>query len=218
MVVVTLTRIGRVNLFSAAATQRKTQILVLSAVCCLVVFLGGRAVIRWRLEQLDEIRKASLAELQSLQDQAHAAQLQADRLPDYPLPKELKSAVNKPGDFRLYRSVAHIPDSVQSAFAKAAHEKAFSMADPNGPWEATDVIRDPRLPRRRLAAVAVSADWCLLFYEHGGIGTNDNVAVFRQSRNRAEVVWHAYVARDVATPSDLGKALQEKSYREAPFF
>lgn len=208
----------RVNLFSAAARPRKTQILVLCAVSSLFVFLGAKAVIRWRIEQFDEIHKASLAELQSLQDQANAAQLQADRLPDYALPGQLKIALNKPGDFRLFSSVANIPESVQIAFAKVAHEGTFSMADPNGSWEATDMIRDPRLPRRRLSAVAVSADLCLLFYEHGGIGRNDNVAVFRQSHNRAEAVWHAYVSHEVATPAALGKALHDKAYREAPFF
>jgi hypothetical protein len=108
------------------------------------------------------------------------------------------------------------------AEANAAQSKAgqvdFLMADPNGRWEATDVIRDPELPRRRLASVAMSAELCLLFYEHGGIGKNDNVAAFRISDNHAEPIWHAYVPHEVANPTELTKALQEKHYREAPFF
>jgi hypothetical protein len=36
------------------------------------------------------------------------------------------------------------------------------MADPNGRWEATDAIRDPQPPRRRLASVAISGELCLL--------------------------------------------------------
>jgi hypothetical protein len=95
---------------------------------------------------------------------------------------------------------------------------SFLMADPNGRWESTDVIRDPQLPRRRLASAAVSEELYLLFYEHGGIGKNDNVAVFRISDDHAEPIWHAYVAHDVGNPTALAKALQEKSYREAPFF
>ena len=133
------------------------------------------------------------------------------------MPDELISALAQPNNFRVYRSVANIPDSVRSAFAKAADENSFLMADPNGRWEATDVIRAPQLPRRRPASVAISGELCLLFYEHGGIGKNDNVAAFRIS-DHAEPIWHAYVAHDVANPTALAKALREKGYREAPFF
>jgi hypothetical protein len=39
---------------------------------------------------------------------------------------------------------------------------------------------------RQPTAVAIGAGLCLLFYEHGGIGKNDNVAVFRMPDGRAE--------------------------------
>jgi|SRR5215471_11576837 len=83
----------------------------------------------------------------------------------------------QPNNFRVHRSVADIPDSVRSAFAKSTNESGFLMADPNGRWEATDVIRDPELPRRRLASVAISGELCLLFYEHRGIGKNADRSV-----------------------------------------
>jgi len=75
------------------------------------------------------------------------------------------------------------------------------MAGPNRQWEATDVIRDPQLPRRRLTSVAIGGQFCLLFYEHGGIGKNDNVAAFRISEDHAEPIWHAYVTTDVRNPT-----------------
>ena len=161
---------------------------------------------------------AALAHLWFVKAEANAAQSKADPLPEYPLTHDLINAFAHPDNFRVHRSVADIPSSVRSAFAKAANEVDFLMADPNARWEATDVIRDPELPRRRLASVAISAELCVLFYEHGGIGKNDNVAAFRISDNHAEPIWHAYVPHDIANPTELMKALQEKRYREAPFF
>lgn len=194
-----------------------SRLVVVSAVLCVLALIAG-AAFYWRLRQFDEALTPSAAKLKSLQDEANAAQGQASQLHDYPLPDELINALAKSSNFRVYRSVANVPDSVRSAFAKAADENSFLMADPNGRWEATDVIRDPQLPRRRLASAAVNEGLCLLFYEHGGIGKDDNVAVFRISDDHAEPIWHAYVAHDVGNPTALTKALQEKSYRESPFF
>ena len=91
------------------------------------------------------------------------------------------------------------------------------MADSGGRWEATDVIRDASLPRRRLSTLAIGSGLCLLFYERGGIRRDDNVAVFRMSNGRAEAIWHAYVSRAVINPASLAKALKENDYQESPF-
>jgi hypothetical protein len=80
------------------------------------------------------------------------------------LPDELISALAQPNNFRVYRSVANIPDSVRSAFAKAADENSFLMADPNGRWEATDVIRAPNCLAgvRRLSLLAENYACCFM--------------------------------------------------------
>jgi hypothetical protein len=186
----------------------RTRVVVASAAVCLLAFLIGKAAVDWRLRRLDE----------ALQNQVAEAPIQPDQPPDYPPPGDLFSAVLKSGDFRVYRSVADVPGSVRSAFAKAARENSFSMADPNGRWEATDVISDPQLPRRRLVSVGVGGQLCLLFYEHGGIGRNDNVAAFRISNDHAEPIWHAFIDSNVRNPTALARALQEEKYLESPFF
>ena len=192
--------------------QRMRRVVILSAVLCLLAFLIGKAAFDWRLHQLDERIQ------QSLEGQTNAAQGQAHEPRNYPLPDDLVRALMKPSDFHVYRSLDNVSGSVRSAFAKAAGEESFSMAEPNGRWEATDVIRDPQLPRRRLSSIALGGELCLLFYEHGGIARNDNIAVFRIARDHAEPIWHAYVARKVRDPNALAKALQEAKYDESPFF
>lgn len=198
--------------------SRISRLIVFFTVLCLLALFIGRTSFCWRLRRVDEALRPTAAKLESLQAEANAAQSKADQFPEYPLTHELMDASAHPDNSRVHRGVADIPNSVRSAFAKAANEVDFLMADPNGRWEATDVIRDPELARRRLASVAISAELCLLFYERGGIGKSDNVAAFRISDNHAEPIWHAYVPRKVANSSELMKALQEKRYREAPFF
>ena len=130
---------------------RIKQVLVVAGILCLLALLIGTAAIYWRLRQRDEALRPTTAKLESLQAVANAAQSKADQLHEYLLPDELTSALAQPNNFRVYRTLANIPDSVRSAFAKAADENSFLMADPNGRWESTDVIRDPQLPRRRLS-------------------------------------------------------------------
>jgi hypothetical protein len=126
-------------------------------------------------------------------DLANAAVEAKSARPLYPLQDDLRAALRTPSDFTLHRSVSDVPDSVRTAFAKAAQEETFSMADPGGDWEATDVIQDLRRPRRRLSTVAINGAFCLVFYEHGGIVRTNNVAAFRMSYRTAEPVWHAYL-------------------------
>jgi hypothetical protein len=150
-------------------------------------------------------------------DQANAAIELKNARPLYPLPDDLLATLVTPNDFNLHHRVSDIPDSVRTAFAKAAEEETFSMAEPGGAWEETDVIRDPRLPQRRLTAVATSGAFCLVFYEHGGIVRSNNVAAFRLSHDGAEPVWHAYLEPSVANPTVLRDAIERKKFREGFF-
>jgi hypothetical protein len=97
-------------------------VVVVSAVVCLLAILIGKAAVDWRLRHLDE----------ALQKQVLEAPVHAGQPRHYPLPNELVSALVHPSDFRVYHRAANIPDLVHSAFTRAADEKSFSMADPNG--------------------------------------------------------------------------------------
>lgn len=197
---------------------RLSIIAIVAVVCSAAVFLLGKAAFDWRLQRLDEAVEPSRAKLDKWVDQANATRAKADQQREYPFPHDLVDALAKPSEFHLSRKMADVPVSVRSAFAKAAGEASFLMADPGGKWQATDVIHDPKLAVRRLSAVAVGKVFCLLFYEHGGIGRYDRVAVFRMTDGHAEAIWHANIRSAADSPSDLAKLLQKGEYQEAPFF
>lgn len=188
---------------------RNLRILGISLIGCLLVFLCAEAVVNWYVRGARQDAQA-LTKIAGMNDQADAALNPVQPLPKT-LPDDLLAALKRSNAFTLRYKVSDIPDSVRTAFAKAAAEQAFSMAEPKGAWEATDVISDPALPRRRLYTVATNGAFCLLFYEHGGIGKSNNVAAFRFSSAGAEPVWHAYLDPGVVDPAGLRVAIERNN-------
>jgi hypothetical protein len=55
---------------------------------------------------------------------------------------------------------------------------SLDIAEPGAEFQVTDVIINPRLPRRRLVLAGCSVDHCLVYYERGGIAHTWHVALF----------------------------------------
>jgi len=197
---------------------RTLRIASLAVVGGLAFFVCAQVGLRWYVARKDEALSPSPAAIASMIDMANATVASKDVRHVYHLEDDLKAVLNTPSYFALHHRVSDIPRSVRTAFAKAVEEPTFSMADVGSPWEATDVIRDPRLPRRRITTVAVGGAFCLVFYEHGGIVRSSNVAAFRLSGDPAEPVWHAYIESSVTGPAVLRDAIDKKMFRDASFF
>jgi hypothetical protein len=65
------------------------------------------------------------------------------------------------------------------------------VADAGEPFNASDDILDPGLPRNSLIVAAVSERYCALTYLHGGIGLTFNTMVFELSDVSARPIWHS---------------------------
>jgi hypothetical protein len=85
-------------------------------------------------------------------------------------PDDLRASLKDAKAFHVHAAVSSIPAAVRASFAKARGDEPFAMAEPSAEWQATDVIRKPGLPRRRLGKVALSESFCILFYELSGRG------------------------------------------------
>lgn len=66
-------------------------------------------------------------------------------------------------------SMRYLPTEVQAVLASLCD--GCSFADSNAAWNATDVITDDRLPRRRLTRTERQGHEWIIEYEHGGIAT-----------------------------------------------
>jgi hypothetical protein len=67
------------------------------------------------------------------------------------------------------------------------------MADPGKRFEATDVVTDPALPRRRLVFAGVAQDRAFIHYEQGGMVRFFVIEFFRlKSSETAAGVWSGF--------------------------
>ena len=156
--------------------KRRFKTLTMLSLASLSILLSAAALFEWYLKRNDyRLNSKQLATVTVEDDQQNFPLKVA-------IPKELLSALDTPEQFRVTYRVSDIPDSVKIAFAqatqKSSQESVFSMADPKTwPWNAGDALHDG-LPRRRLKALAARESLYLVFYEHGGFGKSDDVAVF----------------------------------------
>jgi hypothetical protein len=64
------------------------------------------------------------------------------------------------------------------------------LADPDGMWEATDVISDTTLPTKRLIWAVTDGYYYVVHYESGGRAHGYHVLVARLEDFKAQFVWH----------------------------
>ena len=77
------------------------------------------------------------------------------------------------------------------ALPKAVLDRMEGIADTGEPFNATDEIENPRLPRNSLIVAAVSEHYCALTYWQGGYALTFNTMVFELSDRAARPIWHS---------------------------
>ena len=80
--------------------------------------------------------------------------------------------------FGIVTSIRGLPLGVRDGLQKLFGSQALEIAAPGAPFQATDVVGEPRLPIRRLVAAGCSTDHCLVYYERGGIAHTWQAALF----------------------------------------
>jgi hypothetical protein len=120
-------------------------------------------------------------------------------------PGEVRAVLRHSDAFQTFRTVSSIPQFVRDSLVRERSDGQVLMAEPGGAWEVTDAITYPSLPRLRLFSVALSHDYCFLFYEGGGFGDYFALSVFRiQSKT---LIWREYPFPAVTDLADLQVAL-----------
>jgi hypothetical protein len=132
------------------------------------------------------------------------------------LPADVRAALEHAENFKPFSSVSSIPDSARASFARATRDKSFAMAEPGAKWQVTDVVLEPGLPWRRLQGGVASANFLVLFYEHGGRGHSYHVCVFRLSGADAQLAWHAIRAEEVLNLDGLNVAIRSGAVDDDP--
>jgi hypothetical protein len=87
------------------------------------------------------------------------------------------------------RSVKEVLPAVSREWATLLGVPVVRIAEPDGAYQATDIVTDAEQPKRRLLFAAASGDLYLLAYERGGFASHGVALVFRVEGDGARLVW-----------------------------
>jgi hypothetical protein len=104
-------------------------------------------------------------------------------------------------------SVRGLPLGVRDALQTLFGSGTLDIAEPGAEFQATDVMRYPTLPIRRLVAAGCSIDHCLVYYERGGFAHTWQVALFHWTSTATRFEWGGTAPGGMATIADVGKAV-----------
>jgi hypothetical protein len=122
------------------------------------------------------------------------------------LPGPLKAHL-KDERFAIVTSIRGLPLGVREALQTLFGTASLAIAEPGAEFQATDVIVNPKLPRRRLVAAGCSNDHCLVYYERGGIAHTWRVTLFHWTPAATRLDWGGAAAGGLATIGDVRNAL-----------
>jgi hypothetical protein len=105
------------------------------------------------------------------------------------------------GDFKIVRDMKALPPPIINAFTEERGSRLV-MANPGKPFEATDFIRDPSVPRERLIFAGVLKTKCFLHYEQGGYRHSYIIAFFNVDTGM-KPIWRGYCTMPAANISEL---------------
>jgi len=95
-------------------------------------------------------------------------------------------------DFSVINSLSALPPAVLETF-RGKGDSRIVLGDPGAHFNATDVISDASVPRRRLILAGVSKDKCFVHYEQGGIALFEVIEVFELGpQKELRPLWSGY--------------------------
>jgi hypothetical protein len=109
--------------------------------------------------------------------------------------------------FGIVTSVRGLPLGVREELQKLFGSQTLDIAEPGARFQATDVVVDPKLPRRRLVAAGCSTDHCLVYYERGGIAHTWQAALFHWTPAATRFEWGGVAPGGLASIDDVRNAM-----------
>src|SRR5580693_2094247 len=100
--------------------MRALRIAILGVVCGSAFFVCAEIGLTWYVGRQDQALRPSPSAIAKMIDLANTAVDAKNVRHTYVLQDDLKAALSTPSDFTLNHRVSDVPDSVRTAFAKAA--------------------------------------------------------------------------------------------------
>jgi hypothetical protein len=109
--------------------------------------------------------------------------------------------------FQIVTSIRGLPLGVRDELQTLFGSQILDIADPGAQFQVTDAVVDPKLPGRRLVAAGCSTEYCLVYYERGGIAHTWHVALFYWTPAETRFEWGGTAPAGLATIDDVRNAV-----------
>ncbi len=109
--------------------------------------------------------------------------------------------------FGTVTSIRGLPLGVRNGLQTLFDSQTLDIAEPGAEFQVTDVIVNPKLPGRRLVAAGCSTEYCLVYYERGGIARTWHVALFYWTPAATRFEWGGTAPGGLATIEDVRNAV-----------
>ena len=109
--------------------------------------------------------------------------------------------------FQIVTSIRGLPLGVRGGLQALFGSQTLDIAEPAAEFQATDVVVKPNLPIRRLVAAGCTIEYCLVYYERGGIAHTWHVALFHWTPSATRFEWGGTAPGGLATIDDVRKAI-----------
>ena len=128
------------------------------------------------------------------------------------LPETLRARV-KNERLEVVTSIRGLPLGVREALQALFGSQSLDIAEPGAEFQATDDVGARKLPIRRLVAAGCSTEYCLVYYERGGIAHTWQVALFHWTPAATRFEWGGTAPASLATLDEVRKAVLSGAVR-----
>ena len=112
--------------------------------------------------------------------------------------------------FQIVTSIRGLPLGVRNELQEMFGSQQtldLDIAEPGAEFQVTDVIVKPQLPIRRLVAAGCTIEYCLVYYERGGIAHTWHVALFHWTPAATRFEWGGAAPGGLATIDEVRNAV-----------
>ena len=109
--------------------------------------------------------------------------------------------------FGIVTSIRGLPLGVRDGLQTLFGSRTLDIAEPGAEFQTTDGVVNPTLPIRRLVAAGCTIDYCLVYYERGGVAHTWHVALFHWTPAATRFEWGGTAPGGLATIDDVRNAV-----------
>jgi hypothetical protein len=122
------------------------------------------------------------------------------------------------GRFGIVTSVRGLPLGVRDGLRTLFGSETLDIAEPTAEFQSTDANVNPTQPIRRMVAAGCTIEYCLVYYERGGVAHTWHVALFHWTPAATRFEWGGTAPGGLAAIDEVRSAVLSGAVRSPSEF